>query len=234
MSGRKKTPPKTREDAKETERLEEDVQIIEVKTVDEEVEDKGAEGEETTESQPESPEEEIARLIREKQERHERLLRVQADFDNYRKRVQKEQGNLLRYGAENALREILPVVDNIELAVDSARTHDNSSEQLREGIEMIRDQFLGALERLGVKPIEALDQPFDPNKHEALLRVHAPETEEGAVVGEIRKGYYLHDKVLRPAQVTVGTHEQEKPAGQAPEDTPEESAEEPQESSNAQ
>lgn len=234
MSGRKKTPPKTREDAKETARLEEDVQIIEVKTVDEEVEDKGAEGEETTESQPESPEEEIARLTREKQERHERLLRVQADFDNYRKRVQKEQGNLLRYGAENALREILPVVDNIELAVDSARTHDNSSAQLLEGIEMIRDQFLGALERLGVKPIEALDQPFDPNKHEALLRVHAPDTEEGAVVGEIRKGYYLHDKVLRPAQVTVGTHEQEKPAGQAPEDTPEESAEEPQESSNAQ
>ena len=103
---------------------------------------------------------------------------------------------------------------------------------------MIFNQFLGALERLGVKPIEALDQPFDPNKHEALLRVHAPEAEEGVVVDEIRKGYYLHDKVLRPAQVTVGTHEQEKPTGQAPEespeDTPDESREEPQESSNAQ
>ncbi len=232
MPGKKKTPPKAREDTKETERQEEDVQVIEVKAADEETEDR------TAESPPESPEEEIAKLVREKREQYERLLRVQADFDNYRKRVQREQANLLRYGSEGALREILPVIDILELAVDSARKHDNSNSQLREGIEMVLSQFAGALERLGVKPIETLDHPFDPTKHDALLRVHAPEAEDGAVVDEIRKGYYLHDKVIRPAQVTVGMREQEKPTGQAPEesleDTPEESREEPQESSNAQ
>ncbi|UCD57054.1 MAG: nucleotide exchange factor GrpE [Candidatus Hydrogenedentota bacterium] len=151
--------------------------------------------------------EEIAKLIEEKEEYFDRLLRSQADFDNYRKRVQKEQVNLIKYGAENALHEILPVVDNIERAVDSARKHDDSNSQLREGVELILTQFLNVLEKLGVKPIETVGHPFDPNKHDALLRVHAPDVSEGAVVDEIRKGYYLYDKVLRPAQVTVGTHE---------------------------
>jgi molecular chaperone GrpE len=150
---------------------------------------------------------EVAKLIQEKDEYYDRLLRTQADFDNYRKRVQKEQANLLRYGAENALREILPVVDNLERAVDSARKHGEVNSHL-EGIELILAQIREAMGRLGVKPIETVGEPFDPNKHDALIRVHAPDAPEGAVVEEIRKGYYLHDKVLRPAQVTVGTHEQ--------------------------
>ena len=151
--------------------------------------------------------EEIEKLLQEKEEQYDRLLRTQADFDNYRKRVQKEQANLIRYGAESSLREILPVIDNVERAVESARKHDDSSSQVREGIELILTQFLGVLENLGVKPIETVGRPFDPNKHDALLRVHAPDSPEGSVVGEVRKGYYLHDKVLRPAQVTVGTNQ---------------------------
>ncbi len=194
MARKKKAPIKAVGDEKETDLQEDDLRISEI---------------EEPEPEEEAPfPEELARLVQEKEEQHDRLLRIQADFDNYRKRVQKEQASLLRYGAENALREILPVVDAVELAVDSARTHDNSNSQLREGIEMILSQFFNVLEKLGVKPIETVDEPFDPNKHDALLRVHAPDAEEGAVVGEIRKGYYLHDKVLRPAQVTVGTHEQ--------------------------
>ena len=194
MARKKKAPIKAVGDEKETDLQEDDLRISKI---------------EEPEREEEAPSpEELARLVQEKEEQHDRLLRIQADFDNYRKRVQKEQASLLRYGAENALREILPVVDAVELAVDSARTHDNSNSQLREGIEMILSQFFNVLEKLGVKPIETVDEPFDPNKHDALLRVHAPDAEEGAVVGEIRKGYYLHDKVLRPAQVTVGTHEQ--------------------------
>jgi molecular chaperone GrpE len=161
---------------------------------------------ETAEEISLSPEE-IKELIREKEEQYDRLLRMQADFDNYRKRVQKEQANLLRYGAENALIEILPVVDNIQRAADSARVHEESNHQLREGVELILSQFLDTLKKLGVTPIEAVGHPFDPNKHDALLRVHAPDAEEGTVIEEIRKGYYLHDKVMRPAQVTVGTNE---------------------------
>ena len=160
----------------------------------------------------------VEKLIREKDEIHDRLLRTQADFDNYRKRIQKEQANLLRYGSENALREILPVLDNLELAIESARTHSDSNSQLLEGMELILTQFLGILERLNVKPIEAVGHPFDPNKHDGLLRVHAPELSEGAVVKKIRRGYYLYDKVLRPAQVTVGTHEQVQEPGQPSEE----------------
>ncbi len=214
MPPKKKTSPKTGNDKRDKRKQEQDSQAVEM-TVEEELEKKTQEEEdeygeiEIGAEEPLSPEEEIARLAREKEEQYDRLLRVQADFDNYRKRVQKEQANLLRYGAENALREILPVIDNIELAVESARTHDNSGAQLREGIDMILSQFFSALDKLGVKPIETVDHPFDPNKHDALLRVHAPDEDEGSVVSEIRKGYYLHDKVLRPAQVTVGTHEKE-------------------------
>jgi molecular chaperone GrpE len=156
-----------------------------------------------------APESEIEKLTREKDEQHDRLLRAQAEFDNYRKRMQKERAELLKYGAENALREILPVIDNLELAVGSARSHDNSDAQLLEGIEMIQSQFASILERMGLRPVETVDHPFDPNKHDALLRVHAPDSDDGTVVAEIRKGYYLHDKILRAAQVTVGTHEDE-------------------------
>jgi len=157
--------------------------------------------------------EEMQKLVQEKEQQYDRLLRLQADFDNYRKRIQKEQANLIRYGAENALREILPVIDNVERAVESARKHDDSNSQLREGIELILSQFLNALEKLGVQPIEAVGQPFDPNKHDALLHVHAPDSMEGLVVEEVRKGYYLHDKVLRPAQVTVGTSQPVQESG---------------------
>jgi molecular chaperone GrpE len=111
------------------------------------------------------------------------------------------------------LREILPVIDNVERAVESVRKHDDSNFQLREGIELILSQFLNALEKLGVQPIEAVGQPFDPTKHDALLRVHAPDSMEGLVVEEVRKGYYLHDKVLRPAQVTVGTSQPVQDSG---------------------
>jgi molecular chaperone GrpE len=157
-------------------------------------------------TEPISPEE-VAKLVREKEECYDRLLRTQADFDNYRKRIQKEQANLLRYGSENALREILPVVDNLELAVGSARAHGQKDSHI-EGLELILAQMRDALDRLGVKPIESIGEPFDPNKHDALIRVYAPDAPEGVVVDEIRKGYYLYDKVLRPAQVTVGTREQ--------------------------
>jgi len=163
---------------------------------------------------PDLSKDEIAKLIQEKEEYNDQMLRTQADFDNYRKRIQKEHGNLLRYGSENTLREILPIVDNIERAVDSARAHDDSNSQLREGIELILTQFQSALEKLNVKPIETVGHPFDPNKHDALLRVHAPDVSDGIVVEEICKGYYLHDRVLRPAQVTVGTHEAQEEEGE--------------------
>jgi molecular chaperone GrpE len=217
MPGQKQHPPKKKDDAKDAKQREEDIQPVKIKVVTDSEDDKGEQEVEEVEQETleeggeagEAPDDEIAKLTQEKEEQYERLLRVQADFDNYRKRVQKEQANLLRYGSETALREILPIIDNIELAVDSARSHNNSNSQLREGIEMILNQFFTTLEKLGVRPIETVEHQFDPNKHDALLRVYAPEAQENEVVQEIRKGYYLHDKVLRPAQVTVGTRDKE-------------------------
>lgn len=217
MTARKKSSPKSKGKSKKAGPLSDNPEAVET-----EIEEKTSEPETIEPEAVEEPSllpEDIQKLIQDKEEQYDRLLRIQADFDNYRKRVQKEQANLLRYGAENALREILPVIDNIELAVDSARAHGDSNSQLREGVEMILSQFSGVLEKLGVKPIETVSHPFDPNKHDAMLRVHAPDADEGAVVGEIRKGYYLHDKVLRPAQVTVGTHEPQQEAGQPPEES---------------
>jgi molecular chaperone GrpE len=235
MPGKKQRSSKKRDNINDTEQREEDIQPVRVKVAtdleedaaDQEVKDVEQETLEAEDAQADAaPDDEIAKLIREKEEQHDRLLRVQADFDNYRKRVQKEQANLLRYGSETALREILPIIDNIELAVDSARSHKNSDSQLREGIEMILNQFFTALEKLGVRPIETVEHQFDPNKHDALLRVYAPEAEENEVIQEIRKGYYLHDKVLRPAQVTVGTRERahaSESTSQGAEETPNES-----------
>ena len=233
MPRKKKAHPKSKDAINEAGTEEEDIQAVKVKVTGEREED-GTDAEtEAPKTEGEgadvTPDEEIAKLIQEKQEQYERLLRVQADFDNYRKRVQKEHANLLRYGSENALRAILPIIDNIALAFDSAQSHDNSDSQLRKGIEMILSQFFNTLEKLGVKPIETVEHPFDPNKHDALLRVYAPEAEENAVVEEIRKGYYLHDKVLRAAQVTVGTREQE----QSPEQTSEGTGEKVEESEDA-
>ena len=222
MTAKKKTSPKAKGKNKKTGPLSDNPVAVETETEEKTAETRTVEPETI---EPEAVEEslllpeDIQKLIQDKEGQYDRLLRIQADFDNYRKRVQKEQANLLRYGAENALREILPVIDNIELAVDSARAHGDSNSQLREGVEMILNQFFSVLEKLGVKPIETVSHPFDPNKHDAMLRVHAPDADEGAVVGEIRKGYYLYDKVLRPAQVTVGTREPQQESGRPPEES---------------
>ncbi|GAB4353826.1 MAG: nucleotide exchange factor GrpE [Candidatus Abyssubacteria bacterium] len=151
--------------------------------------------------------EEIRNLIKEKEELYDRLLRTQADFENYRKRVQREQASLVKYAAEQAISQMLPIIDNLERALDSALKHEDPNSQLREGLKLILTQSRGALEKLGVRPIESVGHPFDPNKHDALIRTHAPDKPEGTVIDEILKGYYLYDKVLRPAQVIVSTCE---------------------------
>jgi molecular chaperone GrpE len=139
---------------------------------------------------------------KEKQDLYDRLLRTTADFDNFRKRVSKEKDDLIRYGNEKLARELLPVIDNFERALQQAENSpDNKA--LREGIEMILKQFIAVLEKFGVKNFTAIGQPFDPNKHEAMVHQESSEHEENAVISEFQKGYYLHDKLLRPALVAV-------------------------------
>ena len=139
---------------------------------------------------------------KEKHDLYDRLLRTTADFDNFRKRVSREKDELIRYGNEKLARELLPVIDNFERALQQAE-NSTDNKALREGIEMILKQFIAVLEKFGVKDFTSVGQPFDPNKHEAMVHQESSEHEENSVLSEFQKGYYLHDKLLRPALVAV-------------------------------
>ncbi len=144
----------------------------------------------------------LDQIEKEKQELYDRLLRTMADFDNHRKRVSKEKEDLLRYGNEKLCRELLPVIDNFERALEQAENSPDS-QALREGIQMILKQFITVLEKFGVKHFTSVGHQFDPNKHEAMVHQESSEHEENSVISEFQKGYYLHDRLLRPALVAV-------------------------------
>lgn len=129
------------------------------------------------------------------------LLRKQAEFDNYRKRVEKERQEFAAYAAAELIREILPVVDNLERAL-SARG-DGADQRLREGVDIIYRQCQDVLKKAGLREVPADESHFDPHLHEAVERVETTEHEEGAVVEVLQKGYFLKDRLLRPALVRV-------------------------------
>jgi molecular chaperone GrpE len=163
-------------------------------------------------------EELLAQLKNKEQENkdlYDRLLRGMADFDNYKKRVSKDKDDLIRYGNEKLIRELLPVIDNFERAIGQADTAPDSS-ALKEGIEMILKQFLSVLEKFGVTDFSAVGQPFDPNKHEAMVQQESIEHEENTVMSEFQKGYYLHDRLLRPALVAVAKQPADSEAAETP------------------
>lgn len=135
-------------------------------------------------------------------EHYDHLLRMQADFDNYRKRTQKEKTDIIKYASERVVGELLPVLDNFERAVSAAQINPDFA-AFSQGVGMILRQLQTALSKEGLKAIEALGQPFDPNLHDAVLRVESEEHPENTVVDELQKGYYLKEKVLRPSMVKV-------------------------------
>lgn len=143
---------------------------------------------------------EVTRLTEELQDVNSRLLRVTADFDNFRRRTRQEKEELGQYATMKLIQEVLPVLDNFQLAL---ATETTDAQSLKQGIEMVFRQFQSILEREGVKPIEAVGQPFNPNYHEAVMQVESGEHESGTVVEELRKGYMLHEKIVRPAMVKV-------------------------------
>lgn len=130
------------------------------------------------------------------------LQRLQADFDNYRKRTQKEKEETIKYAAEKVITAMLPVVDNFERAVASARTSQDFA-GFAQGVEMILKQMQNVLSKEGLSVIKAVGEPFDPNLHDAVMQVESGEHPENTVVEELQKGYYLKEKVLRPSMVKV-------------------------------
>lgn len=151
---------------------------------------------------------EIARLS-------DRLLRLAAEFENYKKRVARDRAEVVRVANEELLLELLPVLDNLERALAAARQTD-STEALAEGVDLVLRLFQGVLERAGVKPIDSVGQPFDPTVHQAVTAVESPEVPDQTVVEEVQRGYWLHAKVLRPAMVKVA--KAAAPAGSGPEE----------------
>ena len=130
--------------------------------------------------------------------------RLQADFENFRRRGLKERQETQLYGHQNLVKELLPTVDNLDRAIEHADR--NASEELQsllQGVELVRKELLGVLDRFGVTAVEALGQPFDPAVHEAMAQTPAAEVAPNTVVAEMEKGYLLRDRLLRPARVVV-------------------------------
>ncbi|MBD0316937.1 MAG: nucleotide exchange factor GrpE [Thermoleophilia bacterium] len=148
---------------------------------------------------PTEPDARIAELERERDERLDDLRRLAADFDNYRKRAARDQESLVARAHERLMKALLPVLDDLERALEAASQHEEA--KLEEGVGLVARELRAALEREGLEEIET-DGRFDPHVHEALLS-QPSEQEEGAVLEVLQKGYRLGDRVLRPARVVV-------------------------------
>lgn len=132
----------------------------------------------------------------------DRVRRTMAEFDNFRKRSEKEKSAMFEIGAKDIIERILPVIDNFERGL-SSMPEDVKGSSFAEGMEMIYKQLLKNLEEAGVKPIEAVGQPFDPNFHNAVMQVESEEYESGVVAQELMKGYTYRDSVVRHSMVAV-------------------------------
>jgi len=157
----------------------------------------------------EEPRSEVEELRRQLDEKQDRLLRALAEADNVRRRAQRDREEHARYANEALLRDLIPVLDNLDRALAAVRAAGGSTGEagdvasLREGVELIQRELLKVLERAGVTRYSAVGQPFDPTRHEAIARVSSPDAAPDTVVAEQLPGYLLHGRVLRAALVAV-------------------------------
>jgi len=153
-----------------------------------------------------SPVEELQHALAAKAEEvkglNDKYLRLAAEFDNYKRLNQRDQRDLIRFGNEHLLKELLPVVDNLERAIKASR-NGGTSEVLIQGVDLTLKQLTGALTRFHVIPVEAVGQLFDPARHQAVASVASENVPERHVVDELQRGYLLHDRILRAAMVSV-------------------------------
>lgn len=144
----------------------------------------------------------LEQLRQQLEEQQQRLLRVQADYDNFRRRTRQEKEEFAKYAASELVEQLLPVLDNFDRALHAAE-NSKDFDSLFKGVDMIFRQFLQVLEQSGLKEMDAVGQPFNPEYHEAVMKVEDSEQEEGTIVEQLQKGYMFKDKVLRPAMVKV-------------------------------
>jgi molecular chaperone GrpE len=154
--------------------------------------------------------EELKAKVTKSDEYWERLLRQTADFENFKKRAARERQEAVKFGNESLIGRLVPVLDNFEMALAAAaQARENSPDSLKTGVAMILTHLKTLLQELGLEEVDATGKPFDPNLHEAVSQQETIEIAEGHVVQQLRKGYRLKDRLIRPASVIVA----KKPAG---------------------
>jgi molecular chaperone GrpE len=144
------------------------------------------------------------------EENYDRLLRVSAEFDNYKKRTAREMQDVIKYANEKIFKELLTVVDNLERAIEAAGNDRTDEDPLVKGIHLTLGEVFKILERHKVTPVKALGEPFDPTYHQAMMQEEVADQAPNTVVREMQKGYVMHDRLLRPAMVVVSKAKQEK------------------------
>jgi molecular chaperone GrpE len=160
---------------------------------------------------PETAEERLTSLSAERDEIKDRMLRIAAEFENYKKRARKEQTDAVGQAREALLRDMLEVVDNLERATAQTGGAVDGASVLK-GVNLVLRLFQQKLERYEVKPFEAAGQPFDPRVHEAISRIESAKVPAGSVAAELQKGYRIGERLLRPAMVSVSTGAPGKPS----------------------
>jgi molecular chaperone GrpE len=198
---------------------EEPIEILEVVGVDEttgalkeETDRKGGASDGASSAQEKRPAalaQQLQEALRDKDKYYDLLLRKQAEFDNFRKRMEREREEMGGAAARDVLGRLLPVLDNMERAL---RASEGSSDPHYKGIELVHQQFLDLLKKEGVQPIDALGSRFDPRLHEAVQVLDVPGFEADVVLEEMQKGYTYNDRLLRPALVKVASGRGTKPA----------------------
>ena len=134
---------------------------------------------------------------------YDRFLRVSAEFENYKKRKEREAADFRKYAHEALVKDLLPVVDNLERAIKISADHESAVSCIVEGVDMTLKEILKVLEKFAVKVVDAVGNPFDPTYHQAVLQEESTEHPENTVIKELQKGYTIHDRLLRPAMVVV-------------------------------
>lgn len=163
-----------------------------------------ASGEEKEAAAGEKFQESLDAALAEAQDNKDKYIRAAAELENFKKRTSREMNDLRKYANEALLRELLPVIDNLERATSITTNGDEKSVQsVVEGVDLTRKEIVKVMDRFNVKPIESMHQPFDPNFHQAVSREENNEFPENTVLREFQKGYLIHDRLLRPAMVVV-------------------------------
>ena len=152
---------------------------------------------------------EIDTKDKEVKENYDKFLRLNAEFDNFKKRIQREKADSFKYASEKVIRDMIPVIDDLERALYATKNNDKV-EDLSKGVEMIMNKIKNILGSVGAQQFNSLDQVFDPNKHEAVSKIVTTEHEHNTIIEELRKGYMFHDRLLRPAMVVVAENVSEK------------------------